>query len=281
MLLGWILFAVGVTGFGMAAYLDLKTTEFPDWLPYSIIASALAIRAVFSFLMNDFSIITESVLVGMGFLLFGLALYALKQWGDGDAWLLGSLGFLFPDSAGFHVSTFFPFYITLLFNFFFIAFLYLIIYSIALGLKSPKISKKFFKDLKKDAGRIASIVVIFTVAVVILLYHVSTVYNPPLSFFTNALLFPVLLVALLVFVHYGRFIENNLFRKKIDVKDLKIGDVPVKEKWRVLTEKEVNALKKKGGTIWIKEGVRFAPVFIITIIISLLLGNILSIIFEI
>jgi len=88
-------------------------------------------------------------------------------------------------------------------------------------------------------------------------------------------MFPPLLVAILIFVHYGRFIEKNLFKRKIKVKDLRVGDVPVGDKWRVLTHKEVKELKKKGGEIWIKEGVRFAPVFIITMLVTLFYGNLM------
>ena len=32
-MLGWLLLAGGAVGLGAAGYLDLKTTEFPDWLP--------------------------------------------------------------------------------------------------------------------------------------------------------------------------------------------------------------------------------------------------------
>ena len=92
-------------------------------------------------------------------------------------------------------------------------------------------------------------------------------------------MFPILLLTLLVFIRYGRFVEQNLFKKKINVKDLQLGDVPVDSKWKVMTEKELAKMKKKGGSIWIKEGIRFAPVFIITILVSLFYGNLFSIFF--
>ncbi len=276
----WILLAIGVVGFGLAGYWDLKTTEFPDWLPYSMIISALIVRGLFAFILNDFSIIIDSIFVGLGFLGFGLLLYFLKQWGDGDAWLLGALGFLFPTASGFvgYVNAGFqlyPFPITMLFNFFFIAFFYLIIYSLALGFKTPKISRKFFKELKKDSRSIIAIIVVFSLACLGLIAYLYYFYQIPLIYLSYIMAFPFLLVAVIIFVHYGRFIEKNLFKRKIKVKDLSVGDVPVGDKWRVLTHKEVAALKKKGGEIWIKEGVRFAPVFIITLLITLFYGNLM------
>jgi hypothetical protein len=89
------------------------------------------------------------------------------------------------------------------------------------------------------------------------------------------LAFPPLLLSVLVFARYGRFVEQNLFRKRIRASELRAGDVLVKDRWRGLTEKEVSKLKAKGGELWIKEGVRFAPVFVITVLVTLLWGNLL------
>ena len=126
-MLGIVLLFISILGFGAAGYLDLKTTEFPDWLPYSIIIASIAVRAVFSFIMGDFTILTNSFIIGGIFLGIGLALYYTNQWGDGDAWLLGAMGFVFPDPAGFSAMTSsamvsFPFPITLISNMFFVAF---------------------------------------------------------------------------------------------------------------------------------------------------------------
>ena len=68
-----------------------------------------------------------------------------------------------------------------------------------------------------------------------------------------------------------------IFRRRVDVKDLREGDVPVGEKWRVLGKKEIKALKARGGKIWIKEGVRFAPVFFLTLVLMLAFGNVISV----
>jgi len=115
-MLDFILLAIGIVGFGLAGYWDLKTTEFPDWLPYSMIILALLFRGIFGFIQSDWWILGNSVFVGVVFLSLGLLLYFLRQWGDGDAWLLGALGFLFPTSS-FQINTFFPFPLTILFNF--------------------------------------------------------------------------------------------------------------------------------------------------------------------
>lgn len=280
-MLFWILLAISVLGFGYAAYKDLKTTEFPDWLPYLIIVTALAARAVFSYLYSDWWILLSSLLFGSVFLGAGLLLYYTKQWGDGDGWLLGALGFVYPDTAGIGGLAVFmmPFPVMMLFNFFLISFLYLVVYSITLGIRNKSALRKFFRELRRDSKSLEIVTGVFTVACVILAVVLYVATPVPFAFVLQLFLFPILLLSLLVFIRYGRFVEQNLFRKKINVKDLKLGDVPVDSKWKVMTEKDLARLKKKGGNIWIKEGVRFAPVFIITVLVTLFYGNLFSLFF--
>jgi Flp pilus assembly protein protease CpaA len=278
----WILLAVGTVGFGLGAYWDLKTTEFPDWLPYSIILAALAVRGVFSYLLGDWWILFSSVIMGLLFLGFGLILYFMKQWGDGDAWLLGVLGFLFPTYSVFQIAASpfqffgqFPFPIIMLFNFFFISFFYLVVYSIALGIKHRKTLSKFRKELKKDSRNIILLIAGFAALSLAMVFYLNLSLGIPLYSMYNLLSLPVLFAAVIIFIRYGRFVEQNLFRKRIPVKDLRVGDVLIGEKWKGLTEKETAKLRKKGGSVWIKEGVRFAPAFIITLYVTLFLGSLL------
>ncbi len=275
LMLAWLLTLVGVAGFGIAGYKDLRTTEFPDWLPYAIIVAALGIRGTFSYFTGDWTFLTNSILVGLAFLGGGLALYYAKQWGDGDAWLLGALGFLFPDAAGLALATPLPFPLILLFNLFLVSLLYLIAYSIALGIKNPGQFVHFKKQLRKEAKGIATIFLVFTGLTMGLLVAVMQMVPDPTRFYPLAFGFPPLLLGLLFFVQYGRFIEQHLFRKKIPVKSLRVGDVPAEDKWRVLSAKEIAALRKRGGTITVKEGVRFAPVFAVTVLVTVLWGSLL------
>jgi len=268
-----LLLAIGVIGFGLAAYWDVKTTEFPDWLPYFIIVASLIAKAGFSFVTGNFSLLIDGIVIGVAFLAFGLLLYYTKQWGDGDAWLLGALGFVFPTSLPAASTLLMPLPVMLLFNFFFVAFFYLILYSLVVGIMSENTYTKFKKELKGDAKAIVTPIIVFAGAAVGALIYLNALTLVPLELAALIASLPVVFAALILFMRYGRFVENNLFRRKIPVSRLKVGDVPVGERWRVLTRKEVTALKKKGGHIWIKEGVRFAPVFIITLLLTYFYGN--------
>ncbi len=269
------LLGIAVAGFGMAAYWDLRTTEFPDWLPYIMIAGAVVVRGAVSLLLWDFSYIIYSIIIGGLFLGFGLLLYYLKQWGDGDAWLLGVLGFLFPGSAGFSPVTILPFPVAMLFNFFLISFFYLLVYSVFLGLRAPETSRKFLKEINGARLDIGKVVGAFTVAIVVLIAWMSWQLALPIEGLLYLLLFSPVLLSVLVFTRYGRFVEANLFKKKVPAVKLRAGDVLVSDKWRGLTEKEVKELKRKGKDVWIKEGVRFAPVFVITVLVTLFWGSML------
>ncbi len=269
----WILLSIGVIGFGLGGYLDLKYTEFPDWLPYSIIISALCVRSIFSFIYNDFTIITSSIETGILFLFFGLILYYLKQWGDGDAWLLGALGFLFPNPSGFSVNTIFPFPVEFLFNFFLVSLFYLIVYSLVLGMKNTKILWLFKKELKDKSKLIGiSTAVFFIVSMTLAFYLYRLTSFLPIQL----LLLPCVTTVMLLFIYYSKIIEKYAFKRKIKTKDLKVGDVLISNRWRGLRENEVKRLKREKKEVWIKEGVRFAPVFLITMLVSLFYGSLIA-----
>lgn len=278
-MLGLVLLAIGVVGFGLGGYLDLRSTEFPDWLPYSMIILALASRGIYSYFVNDFSFLINSVFAGTGFLVFGLLLYYMRQWGDGDAWMLGALGFLFPDSAGFSpfVESSMPFPMTMFFNFFIIALFYLIGYALIIGLKSPKIYPIFIKNIRGNAKSILSAFSGLMIISLSMAIYFWQSFSVPLYNFSGILLVPFMVVLLLMFLQYARAVEGNLFKKKIPVNKLKVGDVLADDKWRGLTEKEVEKLKKKGGYVLIKEGVRFAPVFVINFLVTLFYGSLFGI----
>ena len=270
----WVLIVVGVFGFGLAGYLDLRYTEFPDWLPYSMIILAILVWGCASLMLSDFSLVMNSLAAGITFLGIGLALYFTKQWGDGDAWLLGAMGFIFPVQLGIGARVggleIFPFPVMLLFNFFIIGFAYLVLYSLALGAINRRETSRFLKGFSRSRAKLYPITILAAFYAALAIYA-SISYLPP--FITYM---PLLLIFLYMFMEYGKFVEKSLFKKKRNVRKLRPGDVLVRSRWRGLTEKEIGDLRKKGGDVWVKEGVRFAPVFVITLLVILIYGNLIS-----
>jgi len=282
-MLGWILLAIGVLGFGYCGYRDLKTTEFQDWIPYAMIRRRLGMRAVFAYISGDITIITTSVFYGLLLLGFGYLLYFLKQWGDGDAWLMGAMGFLFPESAGFVpvAAGLMPFPLVLVFNLFLISLVYVIAYALVLGVKTPRIYRTFMKNLRARKRSITYLTAAVALASISVPAYMTISYQIPLASFYALFTMPFMALGIMLFLQYARAVESDLFKRKIKAKDLRPGDVIISDKFRGLTEEEVKKLQKRGGEVWIKEGVRLAPVFVITLLVSLFLGSLFDLMFLI
>lgn len=270
-MLDYMLLVIGLVGFGLAGYWDLRYTEFPDWLPYSMIIITIGLRAIFSFIYSDLSYIISSLIFGSLFLFVGLFFYYVKQWGDGDAWLLGALGFLMPQQFEFGVKTFFPFPAVLILNFLFVSIIYLVFYSFAIGIKNKRINHLYFQYIKKEKTRLLLWVAFFfcfswSFAFITYFYMGSENILP-------MLFLPFFLTFILLFSYYAKIVENKLFKRRIKVSQLKEGDVLLNGKWKGVDKKEIAQIKKKHKYVWIKEGVRFAPVFFLTMITSIFLGD--------
>jgi len=275
-MLDLILFAIGVTGFGLAAYWDLRHTEFPDWLPYSMIILTVAFKTIDSVFSNDWWILINSVFIGLIFLGFGLLLYFSRQWGDGDAWLLGALGFVLPQQMSFVKSTFFPFPMTVIFNFLVVSLFYLVVYSLWIGIRKGNVNRKYFKYIRKERYKfIGATLFFFGFAWSFAFVMHSISFN--LSNIIQMMLLPFFLTPVLFFSYYAKMVEKNLFKRKVKTSELKEGDVIMEGKWKGLTGKEITALRRKYKYVWIKEGVRFAPVFVITMIITIFYGDLIII----
>jgi len=163
----------------------------------------------------------------------------------------------------------------LLFNFFVLAFAYLVVYAIGLGVRNRELFREFSHSFKGQAPMVGTMTIMFSAACMMIVAFLYFGFGMPFHSVSHILLLPAAVLGLLVFLQYGQYIERHMFKRQISVRDLRVGDVPVGEKFRVLDRKEVIRLKKRGGKIWIKEGVRLSPVFLITLLVSFFYGSLL------
>ncbi|MBI5061445.1 MAG: prepilin peptidase [Candidatus Aenigmarchaeota archaeon] len=254
-----ILLSVAFIGSLAAGLWDLKTTEIPDEVP-----TLMAALGIFIWFVSDISILALSLAFGTAFLLFGWLLYKAGQWGGGDAKLLSATGFLLPSIGGQ------LFALNFLFNLFIVGLGYMVVYSLALGILNRNVFTAFWSSLAKDKPVLAS-----TGLVAILL--IATIITQSYLEFPSMVWMLVLVFFLLFFWKYSKTIEEKVFKKKIPVSQLRVGDVIVESKqWDGITEEELKKIKKSGKKfVVIKEGVRFGLVFFITIIVTLLFGNLI------
>jgi len=283
LILGYLLVLIGFIGSSLAGYIDLKTTEIPDEIPLAMVVLGLLIRFGYALFTGEWNFLLIPALVGGGFFLFGFSMYYTGQWGGGDAKILGAIGILMGTlPAGITVNSIFPLYLDIIVNVFLIGAAYIVIYAFAFSLFNPKISEGFFNSFKGDVKEFA----IFAVAIVtIVLANVFIFWN----LFGVINFWPVIGivaggVGFYLLWKFLKCVEKIGFMKKIKTKDLKEGDMigeDIKELKlnkkiiRGLTKEEVIKIKKLRKTVWVKEGVRFGPVFPVSVAATLLFGNLL------
>ena len=204
-----------------------------------------------------------SLATGTVVLFLGLLNYKRGGWGAADAWIFAAIIYAIPifNSRLFIINFFF--------NFMIVAAVYTIVYSIALGIKNRFVFSYVSKAAKKQMKIVLGAPVIFSVLVsaLLLIRGVFSVIVPALSFV-------VVLLAMLFWV-YAKSVENHVFVRKIPTSKLKAGDVLDDMIWKGLTEEEVMKIRKTKKFVSIKDGVRFVQVFPITLVVTLLLGNML------
>src|SRR3989338_5159633 len=267
-----------------ASISDIKTREVPDWLNFSLILIALALKSIQSIIAKDISIILYALAALAVFLLLVNLMYFTKQWGGGDAKLVIGLGIIFTQYPSSLLQLFnprltIPFSVTFFLNLLLICAVYLIIYSFILGVKNSDKIIIYYKENKKHYKKFNIIFIpLLSLSIVI-------------SFFLkNPLNYLLLSISISLFILYfillfTRLVESSLMIKEINTNKLTEGDwiyKPVYYKNRLLisrknpgiTKKDIILLKKyKIRNVIIKEGIPFVPAFLISTVISLIFGN--------
>lgn len=261
-----LLIAIALVGSFAAGLYDLKTSNIPDVLCIAMIAVGLIIHTYSGFATGDFSTLTNSLLFGGLFLIFGLLMYFTGQWGGGDGELLVSIGVLLPTVST--VNTYFPFAVSFFINSFFVGAAYSIVYSMILSARNPSVSKDFFVSIRN----------VQTWAPLSALLALSVV-----SFFFVRLLSVLFFLAfiLVIFWRFARSIEKGFYRRipvsKLKVDDMLGEDIPSlkisRRLIRGLTAEEVKKIKKMKKYVTVREGVRYGLVFPLALVFTLLVGD--------
>lgn len=263
-------------GFSLAAsYYDMKTGEIPDKFTIGLVVAALAMRAVFSFLMGDFNYLIDGAIVGGLFFSFGAALFYSGGWGGGDAKLIAGIGAslggavsptivdssfrLLPPLMGFIMA------LSL------VSIAYTMSYAIFLSIKSKRTLPLIRKRLAESR-----IIIFLTAVLSIALILVGRPWSPA---FLLVYTMPLLAVLLHIFT---RSVEETALQKDIPASKLKEGDMVAEDivigGRKLASKRDMDGLTKeaikkilsaKGApkTVRIKWGIKFAPAFPIALLI--------------
>ena len=293
--------AVALIGSAAGGYFDLKTSEIPDEVPILISLAGIILYA-FDFLFNKNAFPFVSILTTCGlFLTIGYLLFWLSQWGEADVLILASIGVLLPYL--FSVPNTFGeallFAGIFLIASFAIGGVYSIAFSIIIMVKNKK-TKAFGKYLLKEKSQVRVISYVLIIGVILCCY---TNYIK-LYLLKNAILeFMVLIPTFYVLLKFAKFADSSVYKKKIKTSDLLEGDViaeviketkPKEEtgkpkslfqkiiefikkilniegtRYEGITNEDIKKIQKKQKHVYVKDGVRYAPVFFFTILFFLL-----------
>ena len=215
-----ILFTLGFLGIIIATYSDLKTTEIPDFLSFSLIISGLALRTLDS--LPDLTKM-KIVLVNFGiFFIIANIMYYSKQWGGGDAKLLIALSVIFATYPKFLLEYFNPnlnlvsFPLIIFINILIVGAVYSLLYSFYLAIKHKKRFikefNKFLQHTKKPRYTFLALSLLIIIATLLIQFNLILI------------IFAISIIVLLYFWIFIKSVENVCMYKKIPVSQLREGD---------------------------------------------------------
>ncbi len=265
-------FIIVIIGTTIAGLWDLFTTEVPDEISFIVIISSVFYWILYGLILNNFTPLLASITLGTIIFGAGWLLYIKGKWGGADALILASIFYAIPIYPIVQIlsETSILFTVNYFINLLIVSLGYMVLYTIILGIRNPEIVKAFKQDIKKTWKIVIAIPATLVIAVTILVFFTTSMIAIPWEMSISILL-------LMVFWRYAVVIETKHFTRKIPITKLKIGDVLMSnEKWVGITKEELEKLKQSNkSTVIIKEGVRFAPVFAITLAVTFILGNVL------
>lgn len=263
------LFILALVWIIFATIQDLRNKEIANWLNFSLIIFALGFRLFYCLFFGEgnFSFFFQGLIGFAIFLILGNLLYLGRMFAGGDAKLLIALGAVIPLSETFldNLTNFSMFFILFLIA----GAIYGISASIFLALKNLKnLKKEFIKNFNKYKMKL---VIPFVLGLMVFVF----------SLFERIFLFIGILFLIYPFLFlFARSIEEACMIKEINsnrlregdwlYKDLKIGGKIIKARWEGLSKKEIQIIKKSKKKIWIREGIAFSPVFLISFVIFMI-----------
>ena len=254
----WLVFAV---------IQDFRYREIANWLNFSLIIFALAIRAFYSAFSADYRYILFGIIgLAIGFILANVFYYS-RMFAGGDAKLLIALGAVIPFADTWRENMLIG--LIFIFSLLFIGGIYSLLYSSVLAYNSKtKFSSKFKQEFKKNKKY-------FYLALIVAIFIVLG------AFYLNEWVFSIF--ALIIFIFpwiyvYTKAVEEACMLKLVSVKNLTIGDwlvenITIKGKeitphWEGLNERQLQLIQKNyKKKVLIKQGIPFSLSFLLAFLV--------------
>ncbi|RMD67667.1 prepilin peptidase [Candidatus Pacearchaeota archaeon] len=266
----YFIFSLALVATFAAAWQDIKRKEIENWLNFSLLGFLLAYRAFYAVQNSQ----AQFFFLGVGGVIFTTivanALYYTRTFGGGDAKLLIALGAMLPgENVGELLTYGAGFVVTLLF----IGFLYTLFFSTFIALNSRK---RFMKNLRDEWGKrpYATPLGIFGLLALLFFFVASflgwSVQQRALSLAISLLLFSPWLYL------YAKALERTMVlslhpRKLVEgdwlAEEVRIGRRVIGRSVHGLNKDEIKLLVKRGKKVRVINGVPFAPVFFVAVLL--------------
>jgi len=262
--------------FIIAAVVDIKTLEVPDWLNYAGIIIGIGLNAVYSVQMASWQPITGSLLGLVCGLALGALMYYTGQWGGGDAKLLMATGALIgiqfkPDN----------FAISFALNLLILGAAWGIIYTLILGTRYFSKTIRIAKTLRhtKAVATAKAICLLCATLLLVMAFIVKPLMIPliALAITTYILIYLIIAVksvelsSMYKWITPDKLVEGDWLVHEISIDGIHIG--PRKTG---LTKKQIQQIQKMPiQKLMVKYGVPFTPAFLLAFIATLIWGNII------
>src|SRR3989338_8767703 len=238
----------------VAVIVDLRRKEVPNWVSFSFIAFMLVYRVSAGVIFGDWGELFGAVSAGGILFLVGFGLYSLKGFGGGDVKLLVGIGLALP------VSSFLSGVIE--------AGIYFLLLSVAgvvysLGMSLFIAGRNFERFLGEFISEVRRSWIIVSLLLL---------FGAFFSFLFMGWSVMLSVVAFVILFLFLRSVDKMMVVLRspgsLEPGEWLQGKVKVNGKWIVpnmhgISWKEIQALRKSGKKVWVKEGIAFTPSFLI------------------
>lgn len=254
----------------VAALQDVRTTEIADWLTLSLLVFALSYRAIYALMFDQASFFTNGLVGVFFFAALAYLLYYGHVFAGGDAKLLVGLGAVFPivDMASLVFSGI-GFVVLMLGA----GTIYTILYSSFVCFFVQK-QRTFYSSFRKSLHEYRLLVSLFVLCGVVSCIMLSaTSLIMGLGFFFAFIVFGLL-------IPYMRTLERISFIKLTLpqhlrlgdwlVSDVRVGKKTIKATVHGLSAEDIALLRKAKKSVIVRNGVPFAPSFVLAFVLFVL-----------
>lgn len=292
MVLDILLLVLGLLGLIIASIIDIRTREVPDLLNYGLIIVGSAIHILDAIVYNHWSALLSTFLGFIALFIIANLMYYSKQWGGGDAKLLMATSIMFAQYPEALLNFFspslqpFPFQMTLFINLLIVGSVYGLLYTIAIAYRNRKNFSSEFKAMLSDKRlrftKWLSLALSIVLLVLMLIVDRTLISPITIAMFVFVVGFPYIIV-------FVKAVEKGSMFKMLEVSMLTEGDWVATDitiagrkiysnKSPGITKQQIQRLKEHHvKRVLVKEGIPFVPSFLISILLTLIFGNLIRI----